>query len=121
MKDGKLGGYQIIAASNQEEEISNVLFCKDQGNNTSKGTEAIALLKVIAVIDRKCRNINNSKLITAIDNQKVCSGIVKKQKSQHFTKDVGAEVAQIKRILDNIEFEVKFKSVRGHYNAPISF
>ena len=60
------------------------------------------------VIGNKGKNINEGKIIIRVGNRKVCHGIaVKMQSKSHHTQGVGAEIAQIKRILFTIKFKIE--------------
>ena len=66
------------------------------------------------MIEKKRRNINRGKIEVALDNSKFHRGIANDiVKLCKHAQDAGAEVAQMRRLLKNIRFEVDFKLVRG--------
>ena len=74
------------------------------------------------VIGNKGKNINEGKIIIRVGNRKVCHGIaVKMQSKSHHTQGVGAEIAQIKRILKIIKFEIKINCTRIQKETQYNF
>ena len=71
IKYNQMGGHQKIVNASTKEELSNTLFYKEQGKNTVVGAEAIALLKVIVVLERKGYNVEEGKVTIGLDNKKV--------------------------------------------------
>lgn len=118
VKNNQMGGYWIITNSSKQYKHEKSLYHKNWRVNTSKGAEAITLLELISVIERKGRGIERGKIIVAIDNRKVHRGILSEiVKPSTHTQDAGAEIAQMKKLLKKIRFEVEFNLVKGH-KAP---
>ena len=59
----------MITDINRKEEIHNTLYHKEWNINTIKGAEAIVMLELLMVIERKGKNIENGKLTIGIDNR----------------------------------------------------
>jgi len=118
MKDGEMGGSWILTNNNKDKIIQNILYHKNWKKNTAKGAEAITLLELISVLKHRGRDIESGKLSIAVDNRKVYRGITEQiKKASTHTQDAGVEIAQIRRLLKEIKFEINFKLVRG-YRAP---
>ena len=69
VKDGKLRGYQIITNLAKTSELENRLYSKLWYYNTLYGGEAIILLKLIEVLHRKGKHINQGVIDIFIDNK----------------------------------------------------
>ena len=53
VKDGKIGGSWIIIDINKETKLENVLYHKEWRKNMIKSAEAIVLLELVKVFERK--------------------------------------------------------------------
>ena len=70
VKNGKMGGSQIMSNVNKRELLSNQLYHKHWIDNTTGIAEVIILLELITVIERKRRGIEEGKIVISIDNKK---------------------------------------------------
>ena len=115
VKNGQMAGCWTIRNESNELLLQNHLYHKEWENNTIVGAEAITLLELIEVIERKGRGISHGKIIIGVDNRKVYQRIVEEiAKPNVYAKDSGAEIAQIKRLLEKIKFEIQIELVKGH-------
>ena len=74
------------------------------------------------MIERKGRNIESGAIVIAIDNRKVHRELLHEIiKSNQAVQDVGAEVMQIKRLLQKIKFKVEFKLKAGYPKNKLQF
>ena len=75
----------------------------------------ITLLELLSVIERKGQNINGGKIVVAIDASKACRGIINHTTKLHtHTRDAGAEISEMNKLLQKIRFEIEFELVRAH-------
>ena len=110
-----MAGYWIIRNKSNELLLQNHMYHKEWENNTIVGAEAITLLELIEVIERKGRGISYGKITIGVDNRKVYQRIVEEiAKPKVYAKDSGAEIAQIKRLLEKIKFEIQIELVKEH-------
>ena len=117
-----MGGYWIIINKEQTIEVKNTLFHKNWDDNTYKGAEAIILLELIEVIEKKGRHILSGKMTIGLDNRKVYQAIVKGiVKASLFSQDGEAEIARIRQLIKRIRFEIELKLIRGHSKETPSF
>jgi len=97
VKNGQMAGCWMIRNESNELLLQNHLYHKEWENNTIVGAEAITLLELIEVIERKGRGISHGKITIGVDNRKVYQRIVEEiAKPNVYAKDSGAEIAQIK-------------------------
>ena len=102
-----MAGCWTIRNESNELLLQNHMYHKEWENNTIVRAEAITLLELIEVIERKERRISHSKIIIRVDNRKVYQKIVEEiAKPNVHTKDSGAKIVQIKRLLEKIKFEI---------------
>ena len=95
------------------EVIDNTLYHNRWKTNTIRGAEAIVLLELITVLRMRGRNITHGKVIVGIDNRKVYNEVTSMiNKASTYTQDAGAEIAQIRRLIDEIKFEIEFRCVK---------
>ena len=118
MKNKQMGGYWRLMNADSKEETRNTLHHKEWDKSTIVGAEAIVLLDLLAMLEKKGRNANSGKVIAGLDNKKVCRGIVQDfKRNSEGTKDAGAEIIEMKNIVKRIKFDIEFKLVRGHSPA----
>ena len=98
--------------------MNNALYHKNWRVNANKGAEAITLLDLLSVLEQKEKSVSSGKVIAVVDNSKVCRSIISNIAKPRDYTDVGAEIAQMKRLLKKMRFEVEFKLVRGQ-KTPI--
>ena len=100
-----MSGKWILACKNKSFELSNTFYHKNWSENTHVGAEAIALLELLEVVQRKGRNISSGRLVIGLANSKVHRRIKDNiLKSTTHTQDAGAMISQIRRILQTIKF-----------------
>jgi len=88
--------------------------------NTPKSAEAITLLKLAEIIERKGRMIDFGIIEISIDNRDVDRKIISNiKKSNHLVQDRGVEILQLRRLLKKIKFEVQFKLIPGYSKRRI--
>ena len=122
VKEGELGGAQMIMSSNGNEVLSNRLFHKKQDKNSSKVAEAVVLLELVKVIASKSRNIREGKIIIALDCREVYKSIVNKIfKSTKLVGDGGGEIALIRKAISTATIQIEFQLKRGHPNKQPLF
>ena len=115
VKNGKMAGCWIIANESEVDLENHEIYHKRWYQNTSGAAEVLILLELIKVIERKGRNINHGKITIGIDYKRVYRKIVTKiKKSSEYAQEAGAEIAEIKRLLKDIKFEVEIKLLKGH-------
>ena len=113
LKCGRMGGHWVITDQKNEEVIENTLYHKAWRNNTIKGAEAIVLLELVMVLHKRGRNVTQGKICVSIDNKKVFDGVTKTiVKASTYTQDAGAEIAQIRRLVKEMKFQIEFKLVK---------
>ena len=71
VKDGKMGEAQIISNYNGNLLSRNKLYHKIWNENSNISVEALILLELIQVIERKSWHINKGKIIIAVDYREV--------------------------------------------------
>lgn len=92
---------------------------KERDKKTVVGAEAIVMLELLVVQEKKGKNINEGKVIVGIDNRKVRKRIVEEiKKTSANAGDAGAEIVEMKEILNRIQFEIEFKLIRDY--APVA-
>jgi len=122
LKLGRMGGHWIVTDEMNEEIIENTIYHKAWRNNTNKGAEAIVLLELITMLHKRGKNITRGKITIAIDNRKVHNGVtIEIVKASTYNQDAGAEIAQIRRLLNEIRFKVEFKLVKIKKGTPSQF
>ena len=77
VKDGKIGGCWIIANNANKDVLSREMHHKRWEHNSSGSAEAIVLLELLAVLEKRGRNMNNGKIAIGIDNRRVHKKILK--------------------------------------------
>ena len=121
-KHGQMGGYWIFTSTTKAFEIKNTLYHKYWAENTCVGAEAIVLLELIHMIEKKGRDITRGLITIGIDNRKVHRKLVEDiMKTSMHVQDAGAIVAQIRRLLSRIKFEVQIKLIKGHPKQQAPF
>ena len=76
------------------------------------------MLELIAVLCKKGRNINIRKVAVAIDNRKVRNSLINAiLKASYCPQDAGEQIAQMRRLLNEVSFEIEFKLVKIIKNA----
>ena len=68
---GEMGGAWIIKNNEGDELLSNEIYYKEWSNNSNAFAEAITLLELIQVIERKSRHISSRKIVIVLDCRKV--------------------------------------------------
>ena len=108
-------GYWCIRDAKKQLLSKNSMHHKQWQNNTSAGAEAVVLLELMEILERKGRHISQGKTQIGFDNRIVHKKIVENiAKASIFAQDAGAEIAQIKSLKDKIKFEIELLLVRGH-------
>ena len=88
--------------------LENSLFHKEWGSNTIVGAEAITLLELLEVINKKSKHIQHGKINIGIDNRKLRKTIIEKvMKPAQYTQDGGAVITRIKEIIKEASIEIK--------------
>jgi len=94
MKYQQIGEHWIITNKEKTTELKNTLYHKCWNDNTCKGVEAIVLLELIEVIERKGWHISSRKITVGVDNRKVYQTIMEDvSKANEYVQDRGAELA----------------------------
>jgi len=70
LKDRIMGGFWIIISFTRSAEIKNKMCSKQWSKNANKGAEAIVLLDLIQIINKKSRHIDSGSIKICTDNQK---------------------------------------------------
>ena len=84
-------------------------------NNTPEAAEAIVLLELVEVLERRGRHVEEGKITIGIENRKECDKLVNIiRKTSDHAQNAGAEIAQIKKVTNKIKHEIKIKLVKGH-------
>ena len=92
-------GHQRVINVDVNKEIFNTLYYEDQGKNATAGVEAIILLKLLVVIEKKGRNIEEGQIIVGLDDRKTHREIVEEtQKTSKTIKDAEAEIAEMRDV-----------------------
>ena len=118
VKDGIMAGSWHIKNDENELLLSNLIYYKDWNDNNLIGSKAITLLELIETIERKGRNITSRKIEIAFDNRISYRRIVEEiAKLIVYSKDAGAEIAKIKKIIERSPFKIKLHLVKEH-EAP---
>ena len=77
-------------------------------DNTSGVAEVIVSVELITVLKRRGKNITNGKIRIRFDNKKHYRNIVEGiKKSNVCAQEARAEIATIKKMLNEIQFEVE--------------
>ena len=81
----------------------------------SGSVEIIVLLELMAVVAKGGRNINRGKIVIGVDCKRMCKKIIKEiNKSNEYAQESGAEIAMIKQIMKQLNFEVEIKLMKGY-------
>ena len=116
-KNKQIARCWTIRSKSNELLLQNHNYHKEQENNTIIGAEAITLLELVDAIERKGRRISHRKIIIKVDNRKAHQRIVETiEKPNTHAKDSGAEIAQIKRLLEKIKYKMEIELVKGRKN-----
>ena len=84
--------------------------------------EAITLLELVEVIERKGRMIDFGIIKILIDNRDVYRKIISNiKKSNYLVQDEEVEISLIRRLLKKIKFKVQFKLTSWHPKRRIKF
>ena len=81
IKDGNIGSSWILMNKNQNKELSNELYYEKQIHNTVYLAEAIVLLELVKVLERKRYHINTGLVVIAVDYKKIYRKIIENTKS----------------------------------------
>ena len=110
-----MGGHWMLMNIDSKERKFNTLCHKEWDKNTIVGVEAIVLLELLVTLEKRGRNVNSGKVTVGLDNRKAHIGIVEEiKRNSEVTKDAGAEIIEMKNIVNRIKFDVEFKLIRGH-------
>ena len=80
------------------------------------------MLELIKLLERKGKGISHRKMKIGLNNRCVHIKIVEDvEKPNVFAQDSSAQIAQIRRVIDGVPFNVKLVLVRGHKTLTHSF
>ena len=120
-KNNAMAGHWCMKDLQQQMLESSTMFHKEWKCNTIVGAEAIVLLQMLEVIERKGRHITSGKIRIGFDNREAHEKIVNKiVKASVFSQDSGAEIARIKETLDTVQFEIEILLQKGHDEVNVS-
>ena len=108
VKENCIGGYQIIANYQSKNLFKNETYHQQWKDNTSSVAEVIILLKLITVLEKKGKHINQGKIKTGLNKRKSYIKIVQEIcKLNTCAWEVGEEIAMIKKKLKKIKFDIE--------------
>ena len=115
VKNGQMAGYWTMQDLNQELLLHHHVYHKEQNENMVVRAEAITLLELIKIVERKGRGITHGRLVIRVDNCLVYHRIVENiAKPNVYAQDAGAEIAQIKKLIEKAKFDIQLELVKGH-------
>jgi len=118
VSEGEMARFWYIKDSENKSLLQNLIYHREWQNNSTEEAEAITLLELMEVIERKGKHIREEKIQIGFDNRQAYKKIVQKlMKPSIYTREAGAEIARIKRIMDKVSFEIEIRLIRGH-EAP---
>ena len=87
--------------------VDKEICSKNWEFNFSRTSEAIILLYLVNIIREKIENIEEEKIIVAIDNSKIKRIIDRLMKiANHFNKDAAAECVAISRLKKEVSIDI---------------
>ena len=91
------------------------MYHKRWEHNAPGVAEVIVLLELVEVSERRGRHIEEVKITIGVDNRKSHDKVVNAiRKTSEHAQNAGAEIAQIKKVINKIKCEIKIKLVKGH-------
>ena len=78
VKDYNMGECQIITDTEERIRIENVLYYKQQEENTPEVAEVMVLLELIVVLEKKGRHIQSGEIRIGFDNKQAYRKIINK-------------------------------------------
>ena len=115
VKNRKIEEYWIICDQNNNKLIKNTIHHKQRDFNTLNTAEAITVLELIEVLEKWGKYIEEELVIISINSNKIFKEIITELlKSNQYTQDISAEITQIKWIMNEIKYDIKFRLVNGY-------
>ena len=91
VKDREMGGVWIISNAQRETFLEHRTHHKRWNNNYNVTAEALTLLGLIKVIEKKSRNMSEGRIVISLDYRQACKKIVKNiVKNNHIVGDGGS-------------------------------
>ena len=110
--------YYLISNPNRQAKINKILYSKNWMSNIPIIAEAIILLDIVKIINKKIKYILYGSIIVFADKLKLACRINNPiYKPNLLSQDTGAEITRIKTVLKNIKYEVIIELIKDYPKA----